>query len=311
MTKEQVEKNIIFDTVVGSQAYGTSVSDSDTDTAGVCFPNKESIFGIDRFEQFMGYDSDRVIYEIGKAMHLWTSCNPNMIDLLFVSKDKWLKTTRYWDIIHSHRNLFVTKQARFTYVGYAISQLRRIETHKKWLMNPIKEKPKRSDFGLSENHKEIPKDQYNAILSINSKFLATDIDKTVKKEIEYQRKLKEYNSYVSWKENRNPKRAIMENKVGYDVKHAMHLIRLIRMGKEILLTGEVNVNRTGIDSDYLLDIRNGLVPWSTIRKEVGTMEQDFDTIYNVSKLPKSPDRNKINRLLISLYEDFYGTSPKG
>jgi hypothetical protein len=49
----------------------------------------------------------------------------------------------------------------------------------------------------------------------------------------------------------------LEEKYSYDVKHGAHLVRLLNMGIEIIRDGKVNVDRTGIDADVLLDIRNG------------------------------------------------------
>ncbi|AEZ66297.1 hypothetical protein phiTE_131 [Pectobacterium phage phiTE] len=37
--------------------------------------------------------------------------------------------------------------------------------------------------------------------------------------------------------NRNAARHELEEKFGYDTKHAMHLVRLLRMSQEILETG--------------------------------------------------------------------------
>ena len=54
-----------------------------------------------------------------------------------------------------------------------------------------------------------------------------------------------YDSWVLWKKERNPARRALEEKSGYDTKHASHLVRLMRMGYEILTTGQVIVNRTG------------------------------------------------------------------
>ena len=48
--------------------------------------------------------------------------------------------------------------------------------------------------------------------------------------------MKHWDSYQTWKTHRNPTRAELEPQHGYDTKHAMHLIRLMRMGLEVLET---------------------------------------------------------------------------
>lgn len=61
-------------------------------------------------------------------------------------------------------------------------------------------------------------------------------------------------------ENRNPvgKRKDIIEIHGYDTKHGMHLIRLLKMGIEALTTGELKVQRP--DRKELMRIREGKVP---------------------------------------------------
>lgn len=123
---------------------------------------------------------------------------------------------------------------------------------------------------------------------------------TLLKEKEYQEAVRNYKNYQNWKKNRNPARAELEKKSGYDTKHAMHLVRLLRMGKEILLTGEVRVNRTDIDADELLDIRNGGYSYEEIVERAEVMCAEVDSIYRDKKyiIPHSTNVNEINDLLI-------------
>ncbi len=56
--------------------------------------------------------------------------------------------------------------------------------------------------------------------------LNSEISALINQELKYQADLKEYNSWLNWKKNRNPERKIIEDKCGWDTKHGMHLIRL-------------------------------------------------------------------------------------
>ena len=58
--------------------------------------------------------------------------------------------------------------------------------------------------------------------------------------------MKHWDSYQTWKTHRNPARAELERQHGYDTKHAMHLIRLMRMGLEVLETGDLGVRRDAV-----------------------------------------------------------------
>ena len=72
----------------------------------------------------------------------------------------------------------------------------------------------------------------------------------------YRQARRDWENYQSWKKNRNPARARLEAQFGYDTKHAQHLIRMLRMGIEILRDCEVRVRRK--DAAELRAIRAGV-----------------------------------------------------
>lgn len=92
-------------------------------------------------------------------------------------------------------------------------------------------------------------------------------------------------------------RSLIE-KYGYDTKHAMHLIRLLRMGIEILRHGECIVLRP--DRDYLLSIKYGHFSLDEIKQEAEKLFRELDNAYSESKLPDVPDFEKVNSLLCGL-----------
>jgi len=164
MELKVIEPRIIFDTVVGSRAYGIHNPDSDSDRSGVCIPTSEYFFGFKKFEQFQSFpEKDRVSYDIRKAVSLILDNNPNMIDLLWVPDHCIVKSTPYWDIFRENRDLFLSKKCRWTFSGYAIAQLRRIESHRKFLLDPPTAAPKREDFGLKD-FSRFPSSQLKAVL---------------------------------------------------------------------------------------------------------------------------------------------------
>jgi predicted nucleotidyltransferase len=164
---------IIFETVVGSRAYGIHHKDSDYDRAGVMIPGKKYFFGWKKFEQFQGFDTDRTIYDIRKAVSLIKDNNPNMMDLLWMPERCIITMTPYWEEIINHRDWFVSKRVRYTYSGYAIAQLRRIKTHRKFLLNPPTTEPKREDFSLPETS-IFPTSQLKAVVYAAMEFIASE-----------------------------------------------------------------------------------------------------------------------------------------
>lgn len=86
----------------------------------------------------------------------------------------------------------------------------------------------------------------------------------------------------------------------YDTKNAMHLVRLMRMGVEILRDGEVNVVRP--DADYLISIRYGEVSLDQVVAEHDALYQRMEILREASLLPDGPDYHAINAVAISITE---------
>ena len=85
-------------------------------------------------------------------------------------------------------------------------------------------------------------------------------------------------------------------------KHAMHVVRLLLMGIEILQTGKINTRRSDSELEFLMEIRNGeYLKNGKMVSEFYTLTNVLDgslnTAYESSKLPDKPDWDKINKLL--------------
>lgn len=124
-----------------------------------------------------------------------------------------------------------------------------------------------------------------------------------------------YDSWIAWKRERNPARRALEEKSGYDTKHASHLVRLMRMGYEIITEGKVLVNRVGVDADELLTIKNGGWSFEKVMEFKDEMESKLDAEYNRQKklisegqsvpLPREVNKEKLNALYHELYEGYW------
>ena len=119
----------------------------------------------------------------------------------------------------------------------------------------------------------------------------------------FESQLRIWNEYKNWKKNRNEVRSKLEEEHGLDCKHASHLIRLLRMGKEILTTGEVLVNRP--DAQDLLDIRNGKYDYATLIQMAESMDKELNGLYETSTLRFSADKEAINKLYMKVVCDFW------
>lgn len=126
---------------------------------------------------------------------------------------------------------------------------------------------------MSEQYSRSTTSWLNAMLSIGN-HLKPESLVLAKKELAYREAKNQYDAYKKWEVNRNPKRAELEAKVGFDAKHGSHVIRLLRMSYEIITEKKVLVNRKKVgDADELLAIKRGKVSYEDYLKLVH-IEQD-------------------------------------
>ena len=310
-----LEDRTILLTVHGSHAYGLNTPTSDLDVKGIAIPTLDYYTGfLKKFEQDTGFKSDVCVYDIKKFFQLATDCNPNIIELLYTDEEFILKKTPEGQQLIDNRDLFLSKKAKFTFSGYAISQLKRIKTHKKWLLHPPDHKPTREEFGLMEtsllsadivgaidsmigwkaNDPEEKEFDEDRVEGVKARFGA-NVMTMYRKERAYHNAMMNFHQYENWKNNRNPARAELEAKYGYDCKHAMHLVRLLRMCREILEGKGVIVIRSK-DRDELLAIRNGAWNYDFLLEWADSMDKEMDSLYETSKLQKEPNRKALDKL---------------
>ena len=118
---------------------------------------------------------------------------------------------------------------------------------------------------------------------------------------EFLRARDNHTNYWTWKNNRNEKRSELEENFGYDTKHAMHLVRLLRMGEEILSGKGVIVKRP--DAKELLEIRNGSWSYEELLDYAHTKDDLIrNELYKNTGLPKKPNIKLAADVLISVQD---------
>lgn len=81
-----MNKIILLNAIVGSQAYGTNTPDSDIDTKGVYLQDPMEVLGMEYKEQ-INLDKDACLYEVRRFLQLLCSGNPTMLELLYIPED--------------------------------------------------------------------------------------------------------------------------------------------------------------------------------------------------------------------------------
>ncbi len=303
----------IFLTRAGSHAYELATPESDLDLRGVAIPPPEYFLGFaQRFEQADATDPDLVIYDIRKFFQLAAACNPSIIELLWTAGEDHLVITPLGQRLLEHRALFLSRRARHTFSGYAVAQLKRINTHRRWLVTPPTHKPTRAEFGLPETS-VLSADILGAIEAVEQKAaqdlaaIPAHVMDLYRRERAYQNALREWRQYEHWKAHRNPKRAALEAKMGFDGKHAAHLVRLMRMCREILETGAVVVKRP--DREELLAIRNGAWSYEQLMQWSEQEDHALEEISEHSSLPSAPDSRTLDVLCVTIVEEMLELAP--
>lgn len=133
--------------------------------------------------------------------------------------------------------------------------------------------------------------------------LKEEVVELLNREREFKRAKEQYNSWVRWKTERNPARRELEVRSGYDTKHASHLVRLMRMGYEILTQGKVIVKRP--DREEILAIKNGAWSYEQVMEFAQNMQKKLDESYKTTTLKKAVDFAKVNTLYHELYEQYH------
>jgi predicted nucleotidyltransferase len=143
-------------------------------------------------------------------------------------------------------------------------------------------------------------DERMRAVATHSLRLPPDVVSALNAEKRYRAAMKHWDSYQTWQTHRNPARAELERQHGYDTKHAMHLIRLMRMGLEVLETGNLRVRRD--DADELSAIRDGAMSFDEILAQADSLRSRMEVAAQASLLPVDVDRDRVDELLGAMLE---------
>jgi predicted nucleotidyltransferase len=119
---------------MGSQAHGTYIPAEaggidDKDVMGICVPPMDYYTGLKKFEQVDCWEEeyDIIIYEARKFVRLLLKANPNVVGLLWLPEELYIKRTKPGQHLINHRDIFSSKKIYNSFTGYAYSQLSKME----------------------------------------------------------------------------------------------------------------------------------------------------------------------------------------
>lgn len=167
ITREEIEDGMILFCTSGSHAYGLNTEMSDRDYKGICIAPRRFYVSLDTFEQKdKGWDneslpdskfpeldgSDSVVYEVRRYLSLLRSQNPNILEMLWQEPEDYIYINDLGKVLVANRHRLLSKKIAGTFVQYARAQIKKMNTHRKWLLDPPVKKPEWEDYGIPSNY---------------------------------------------------------------------------------------------------------------------------------------------------------------
>ena len=310
--------NIILLTTGGSHAYGTNVEGSDLDLRGITLERENEILGLSNFEQFENHATDTTIYGLKKIVGLLLNTNPNVVEMLGTKDEHIFILSKEGKLLKDNIDLFLSKKAMHSFGGYATAQLRRLQNALARDNYPQVEKEKHILSSINNQMKHL-QENYTKFTNEDIRLYIDGTDRDDYEEEIYMDirlthyPLRDFKSIYSEMHNvvKDYSKLNHRNKKKSDEglnKHAMHLVRLLIMGSEILEGKGVNTYREH-DKEELLEIRNG-----KYQKDDGTFYSEFFVMVDMledrlkyaadnSPLPSKPNFNKVEELVMEIYRE--------
>lgn len=117
---------------------------------------------------------------------------------------------------------------------------------------------------------------------------------------------KKYKEYWEWVEKRNQDRFVIDAEHGFNAKNLSHCYRLVIQGMEIAQGKGLILDRTGIDADILLDIKNHKLTYDEIMTLCESKQVEMEEAFEKSVLRDLPPIDKLENLLIEIRSKHYG-----
>lgn len=116
--------NLILECVVGSHMYNLQTETSDYDIKGIYIEDTNKFFHLNKPKLVKDHtDPDWAYYEIEQFCNLAAKANPTITELLWANEYRIL--TPLGEKLKSIREAFLSKKAKDSYLGYAMSQVAR------------------------------------------------------------------------------------------------------------------------------------------------------------------------------------------
>ena len=115
-----------------------------------------------------------------------------------------------------------------------------------------------------------------------------------------------WKEYQDWIKHRNPVRYESNLKKSYDAKNMCECFRLINCGIEIARGEGYKVDRSNIDADFLLDVKNHKYEYNELMEMLEKKNDEMEKAVAESTIPENIDVEFVNDLLLKIRKEQLG-----
>lgn len=310
----KLDRPLLFLTLGGSRAYGTSIPGSDIDLRGCAMQKPAELLGLKTFEAFADRNTDTTIYGSNYFISKLSNCVPNVIEMLGNKEDQYLFLDPCAQMLLQNKAVFLSQKAGYSFGGYANSQLRQLRTFLS-TKDPTQQEKETQLFrtathmmeGIQYRYPNIPNGTVTLYLEKSEN---PDREIEVYADIEAKHvPLRTFNGICNELGNvcgtyeKIGKRNTKKDEKHLN-KHIMHLCRYYLMCFDILEKEQIVTYREA-DRDFLLEVRNG----KFLRN--GALTEEFEELLvqyekrlaydrKNTSLPELPDYDKIEELMMEI-----------
>lgn len=304
-----MERKTLYKLRVGSHLYGLNRPDSDEDYMGVFMPTSDDLLGLKKVEEVdnstkdsssnrrnTNEDVDDKSYSLHKFMHLLLQNNPNIVEVLFATRNNILIDSPEFEELRAHTDKLISFKVYYTFTGYAYSQKKKLTVKAERygsLVEAVDEMEKMFTREALESTKSALTDEDARLLNVKLKYYkgqkgnTESFHKGMPLKTIYEKVVEERDNY-GWRVKTDT-----FDTLGYDVKFGYHLIRILAEGYELLTTGRLSYPISGEARDDILCVRAGEVKLKDLYRLYDKWKTRCD--YAKGPLPVKPDFNWAHR----------------
>lgn len=309
--EKELKDNIELLVLAGSMSYGTDEYTkehfSDIDLRGVKMISIDEVLSMNYNESpYINNNTDTTIYSFKQFINFLIDNNPYGLEIIGVKNDCILHSSDKINLLRNNIDLILSERVYDKYIGYANQQLKRLKNavarNDNYSYNQeqnLKEAVEGKMKYLKELYPQLNNNSYKIYMDKDTKDFFVDINNINHCPFEIIKDVNESLGQVLKKFKNTRKKDIAPPKDEFHLyKHAMHSVRGLLVGKEILEGKGINVYRE--DYLFLLDILHKKYTLEELFVIIEDLKKDLLYAKNNTSLPKTPNIEAIKEIALEI-----------